>query len=195
MDEKENILSDAEVKDLQKQMADREAKTADKVNKLLLKGRDLTASDIKWLLGKEVRRKRISKAMRMSISTFERYLAEHGLITKKRTQPVNKVEIKLPDFKWLINQARDAEELAVKGFNLEEENSCQKKHYINDQEIIGHQEAEIQDLKKENQRYKEALKKIKTFAMNSNKGANLELIGQMERVFIWADNALEGESE
>ncbi|MCT1904096.1 hypothetical protein [Oceanobacillus sojae] len=94
MNEKENILSDTEVKDLQKKMADREARTADKVNKLLSKGRDLTASDIKWLLGKEVRRKRIAKAMRMSISTFERYLSEHGLITKKVSNPVDMDKVK-----------------------------------------------------------------------------------------------------
>lgn len=84
----------AEIKNLQKQIADRSSKTAAKVGKLLEKGQDLTASDIKWLLGKEVSRQRIAKAMKMSISTFERYLTEHSLTTKKRSKPADMNEVK-----------------------------------------------------------------------------------------------------
>ncbi|WP_152658275.1 winged helix-turn-helix transcriptional regulator [Oceanobacillus sp. CFH 90083] len=96
MNESESLLSADELELLRKQVADREAKTAAKVDKLLTKERDLTASDIKWLLGKEVDRRRIAKAMKMSISTLERYLSEHGLVTKSRTkiEPEIKAEIK-----------------------------------------------------------------------------------------------------
>ncbi|GAA0347572.1 hypothetical protein GCM10008931_43580 [Oceanobacillus oncorhynchi subsp. oncorhynchi] len=45
----------------------------------------------------------------------------------------------------------------------------------------------------ENQRYKEALEEIKEFALYSDKGANLELIGQMDKVFRLSHEALEGE--
>ncbi|WP_193063430.1 helix-turn-helix domain-containing protein [Oceanobacillus oncorhynchi] len=86
MTETANNLSNEELQALRKQVSDNYSKTQNKIDNLLIKGKGLTASEIIWLLRKEVSRTDIAKAMNMSRTSFETYLSEHGLTIPKKNQ-------------------------------------------------------------------------------------------------------------
>ncbi|MDM8100955.1 hypothetical protein [Oceanobacillus oncorhynchi] len=169
MNEKEDILSDAELKDLQKQIADRSSKTAAKVGKLLEKGRDLTASDIKWLLGKEVRRQRIAKAMKMSISTFERYLTEHGLTTKERSEPVDMDKVKelIDSTDMSVKEISDSTGVSYSAVYYHYKQKEKEREDVTEnlekqyKDKIGKLEERTQDLKEELTRHQKAIETLK----------------------------------
>lgn len=61
-------------KELQKLGSRLSKQREDEINKILSKGRDITLSDVEELLMREVRRKRIAKALGMNIKTFNQII-------------------------------------------------------------------------------------------------------------------------
>ncbi len=173
--------------ELRKQMEAREAKTAAKVDKLLDKGRDLTASDIKWLRQKEVDRRRIAKAMKMSLATFERYLASHKLIgediaapekSKTKKKKIISSEMKAEIRRLLVNSDMPLREIATEMGVSYGTVDYQKRQMAKEREIMTNKLSEDYEdkikqleernrlMKQESERYQKAVEKLKADRQN-----------------------------
>lgn len=155
-----DTLSKNELKSLRQRVADREARTEKKATNLLAKGKDLTSSEIKWLLGKEVGRKRIAKAIGMSFETFNRYLAEQGLIisTRQKTKEdedmtTNKTKIQehydkqIEELKNKLSEYEKAyESQRQKSFELSDELREEKSKVREREKMLEQLNRNVQDL-------------------------------------------------